>query len=53
MGNVPGMPDAALQEQLDELRGLLDRARALFGADPVAPPPDIAPDPLAAQRWLR
>lgn len=53
MGSVHSMADSALQQQLDELRALLNRTRELFGADPVAPPLDIAPDPAAAQRWLR
>jgi hypothetical protein len=32
------MADSMLQQQLDELRSLLARARALFGSNPVAPP---------------
>jgi hypothetical protein len=31
---------------------MLARARELFGANPVAPPNDIAPDPDAAKTWL-
>ena len=46
------MADSALQQQLDEVRALLARARELFGANPVAPPPDLAPDPEAAGTWL-
>jgi hypothetical protein len=34
------------------LRALLARARELFGANPVEPPVDIAPDPDAARTWL-
>ncbi len=48
-----GMADSVLQQQLDEVRALLERARGLFGADPVPPPTDIAPDPDAVQRWVR
>jgi hypothetical protein len=47
------MADSALQQQLDEVRALLARARELFGANPVEPPADIAPDPGAVQAWLR
>lgn len=47
------MADSALQQQLDEVRVLLDRARELFGANPVAPPADIAPDPDAVKTWVR
>jgi hypothetical protein len=32
------MSDSLLQQQLDEVRTLLQRARELFGANPVAPP---------------
>jgi hypothetical protein len=32
------MADSMLQQQLDELRALLQRTRELFGANPVAPP---------------
>jgi hypothetical protein len=46
------MADSALQQQLDETRDLLNRARDLFGADPVEPPSDIAPDPRAQQQWV-
>ena len=46
------MADSALQQQLDEVRALLGRARELFGANPIEPPTDIAPDPDAAKRWL-
>ncbi len=47
------MSDSVLQQQLDEVRALLAKARGLFGADPVPPPPDIAPDPDAVARWVR
>jgi hypothetical protein len=47
------MPDLALQQQLDEVRDLLSRARDLFGANPVEPPLDISPDPRTAQTWVR
>ncbi|MCV7199021.1 hypothetical protein [Mycobacterium angelicum] len=46
------MADSALQQQLDEVRGLLSRARELFGANPIEPPTDIAPDPETAKSWL-
>ncbi|WP_169733694.1 hypothetical protein [Mycobacterium genavense] len=46
------MVDSALQQQLDEMRTLLRRARELFGANPIEPPADIAPDPDAAKTWL-
>jgi hypothetical protein len=32
------MGDSLLQQQLDEVRTLLQRAQELFGANPVAPP---------------
>jgi hypothetical protein len=32
------MADSMLQQQLDEVRALLRRARELFGQSPVAPP---------------
>jgi hypothetical protein len=37
------MADSLLQQQLDEVRALLRRARELFGSGPVAPPQDIRP----------
>ena len=46
------MADSALQQQLDEVRVLLRRARELFGANPIEPPIDIAPNPETAQPWL-
>jgi hypothetical protein len=46
------MADSALQQQLDEVRALLRRARELFGANPIEPPTDIAPDPETAKTWL-
>jgi hypothetical protein len=46
------MADSALQQQLDEVRALLSRARELFGANPIEPPVDIAPDPDTAKNWL-
>ncbi|MBW0017994.1 MAG: hypothetical protein JO236_10695 [Mycobacterium sp.] len=46
------MADSALQQQLDEVRALVSRARELFGANPIEPPADIAPDPDAAKTWL-
>ncbi|MGH3563288.1 MAG: hypothetical protein ACRDTN_16250 [Mycobacterium sp.] len=46
------MADSALQQQLDEIRDLLNRARDLFGANPIEPPCDISPDPRAAQKWV-
>lgn len=35
------MADSLLQQQLDEVRTLLTRARELFGPNPVAPPEAI------------
>lgn len=32
------MADSLLQQQLDEVRALLARARELFGPNPIAPP---------------
>jgi hypothetical protein len=46
------MAESALQQQLDEVRALLRRARELFGANPIEPPSDIAPDPDIAKTWL-
>jgi hypothetical protein len=46
------MADSALQQQLDEVRALLVRARELFGANPIDPPTDIAPDPDTVKTWL-
>jgi hypothetical protein len=37
------MADSLLQQQLDEVRALLQRARELFGANPIPPPESIAP----------
>ena len=37
------MADSLLQQQLDEVRALLARARELFGPNPVAPPETIEP----------
>jgi hypothetical protein len=47
------MVDSLLQQQLDEVRALLARARELFGVDPLAPPADIAPPADAVQNWVR
>ncbi|BBY99314.1 hypothetical protein AWC04_02750 [Mycolicibacterium fallax] len=47
------MADVTLQHQLDEVRALLKRALALFGAEPVEPPADVVPDPAAVQSWAR
>lgn len=38
------MSESLLQQQLDEIRALLQRARELFGQDPLPPPQTIAPD---------
>jgi hypothetical protein len=46
------MADAGLQQQLEEVRTLLSRARELFGANPVEPPADIAPDPDTVKIWV-
>jgi hypothetical protein len=53
VGTVTDMADSVLQEQLDEVRALLQRARELFGAHPIEPPADIAPDADVARRWVR
>lgn len=47
------MADGVLQQQLDEVRNLLRRARALFGSEPVEPPAQILPDPNAAEPQVR
>ncbi len=47
------MADSVLQQQLDDVRVMLARARELFGTHPVEPPTDIAPDPAAVQPWVR
>ena len=39
------MAESMLQQQLDELRSLLQRARELFGSNPIAPPADLGSDP--------
>lgn len=46
------MAESALQQQLDEVRALLARARELFGPNPIEPPTDIAPDPGAVETRL-
>jgi len=43
--SVNGMGESLLQQQLDEVRALLARARELFGPDPLPPPPTIADEP--------
>jgi hypothetical protein len=43
---VGAMAESLLQQQLDEARALLRRARELFGPDPVEPPEGIAADPV-------
>lgn len=53
MGTVASMADSLLQQQLDEVRTLLARARELFGANPVPPPTDIAPPTGTVQNWVR
>jgi hypothetical protein len=47
------MADSVLQQQLDDTRAMLARARELFGANPVEPPADIAPPADAVQHWVR
>lgn len=42
--SVTGMADSLLQQQLDEVRALLQRARELFGQDPLPPPERITPE---------
>jgi hypothetical protein len=37
------MGESMLQQQLDEVRALLQRARELFGQHPVPPPRDLRP----------
>ena len=46
------MADSALQQQLDEVRALLGRARELFGPNPIEPPTAIAPDPDIVKTWV-
>jgi hypothetical protein len=43
------MPDSLLQQQLDEVRALLQRTRELFGTNPIAPPELILPTPDIAR----
>ena len=45
------MVDSVLQQQLDEVRTLLVRARELFGTNPIEPPAEIIPDPEANKTW--
>jgi hypothetical protein len=45
--------DSGLQQQLNEVRALLGQARELFGANPVEPPTNIAPERDAVQTWIR
>jgi hypothetical protein len=52
VGTLKAMADSALQQQLDEVRALLARARELFGPNPIQPPTDIAPEPGVAKVWL-
>ncbi|MCV7429575.1 hypothetical protein [Mycobacterium montefiorense] len=40
------MADSALQQQLDEVRAMLGRARELFGANPIEPRAISHPTPL-------
>lgn len=47
------MADSVLQQQLDEVRAMLARARELFGANLIEPPADIAPPADTAQHWVR
>ena len=53
VGTVTGMAESVLQQQLDEVRAMLVRARGLFGTHPVEPPTDIAPEDGVVQRWVR
>lgn len=47
------MTDASLlQQQLDEVRDALRRARELFGDSPIAPPTNLAPDPEIVKKWV-
>lgn len=47
------MPAASLlQQQLDEVREALQRARELFGDNPLPPPSKIAPDPDLVKKWV-
>jgi hypothetical protein len=47
------MADSLLQQQLDEVRALLARARELFGANSVPPPADIVPPAETVRNWVR
>jgi len=44
------MGESLLQQQLDEVRALLQRARDLFGPRPVTPPDAIGPADIRAPR---
>ena len=52
VGTVTRMADSVLQQQLDEVRAMLARARELFGANPVEPPTDIAPPAGVVDKWV-
>lgn len=52
-GSVTVMTSTSLlQQQLDEVRDALRRARELFGDNPIAPPTNIAPDPDLVKKWV-
>ena len=53
VGTVTRMADSVLQQQLDEVRAMLARARELFGTNPVEPPTDIAPPAGVVDKWVR
>ncbi len=53
VSTVADMSDSLLQQQLDDVRAALARARELFGANPVAPPADIVPPEDTVQHWVR
>lgn len=43
---------SALQQQLNDVREALRKARELVGANVTAPPRGIEADPEAAQKWV-
>jgi hypothetical protein len=43
------MPDSLLQQQLDEVRALLQRTQELFGLNPIKPPELIPLNPDTAR----
>ncbi|MFV8176905.1 hypothetical protein [Mycolicibacterium peregrinum] len=47
------MDGSVLQQHLDEVRADVRRALSLFGAAPVQPPTNIAPDESVVQKFVK